>query len=99
MDVVGQPIDLVKVLATAGAQAYRPVVDGDRRPANRVILPTYGRLSPRKALLEGGPTDRNTYLAGHGITRPAWAALDGPEPGRFAEKRAQFLAGKMRESL
>ncbi|OZV83109.1 hypothetical protein CA850_06325 [Micromonospora echinospora] len=40
LDALGQPFDVVKEFAAGGAQSYRQVVPGDRRPANRLILPT-----------------------------------------------------------
>ncbi|MFI9642535.1 DUF262 domain-containing protein [Micromonospora sp. NPDC051925] len=39
-DVMGQPFDVVKVLASGEAQSYRQVVPGDKRPANRLVMPT-----------------------------------------------------------
>lgn len=40
LDVMGQPFDVVKVLASGEAQSYRRVVPGDKRPANRLVMPT-----------------------------------------------------------
>ncbi|MFG1952704.1 DUF262 domain-containing protein [Micromonospora sp. NPDC048830] len=40
LDVMGQPFDVVKVLASGEAKSYRQVVPGDKRPANRLVMPT-----------------------------------------------------------
>ncbi|MEV5820874.1 DUF262 domain-containing protein [Micromonospora haikouensis] len=40
LDVMGQPFDVIKVLAAGEAQSYRQVVAGDKRPANRLVMPT-----------------------------------------------------------
>ncbi|MET8261746.1 DUF262 domain-containing protein [Micromonospora sp. NPDC005205] len=40
LDVMGQPFDVVKVLASGESQSYRQVAPGDKRPANRLVMPT-----------------------------------------------------------
>ncbi|GAB3189579.1 uncharacterized protein DUF262 [Micromonospora palomenae] len=50
LDMLGQPFDVVKMLATADTQVFRQVVPKDARPANRLIFPTTPNTSVLAAL-------------------------------------------------
>jgi hypothetical protein len=50
LDALGQEFDVVQSLAPGLAQAYRPVIAKDSRPANRLVFPTVAGTSVGQAL-------------------------------------------------
>lgn len=66
-DAAGNEFDPVTLLASADARVFWPVVPGDARPANRVVLPTHRGMSVRQALTEIWAEDRGAVLASHGM--------------------------------
>ncbi|SIR90397.1 DUF262 domain-containing protein [Micromonospora avicenniae] len=56
LDMLGQPFDVVKLLATADIQVFKHVVPKDSRPANRLIFPTTPNIGVLAALKGLSPT-------------------------------------------
>ncbi|WP_435122576.1 DUF262 domain-containing protein [Micromonospora tulbaghiae] len=56
LDMLGQPFDVVKLLATADTQIFRHVVPKDSRPANRLVFPTTPNTGVLAALKGLSPT-------------------------------------------
>jgi hypothetical protein len=97
LNVLGHPIDLINVLASAGSQAYRPVAALDKRPANRLVLPTVAGMSPAEALrhLSNDETTAR-ILASHGIPEKAWHRLNEGKGTVFVDDRTALLAARLR---
>ncbi|MBO4141923.1 DUF262 domain-containing protein [Micromonospora tulbaghiae] len=111
LDALGQPFDVVKVLASAESQAYRKVVYGDSRPANRLILPTVPGQGLWTALEnlpvsnlglfgdasdEQGPAGARQIIESHGIPVSAWFRLKDGNGDLFVEDRTKYLEGRLR---
>lgn len=95
-DAAGNPIDLVRLLASSDAKAFRPVVERNPHPANRVVLPTPAGMSVRQALVETWAPDRDAVLASHGIPLAAWDRLCEGDGDGFVRGRAEHLAQRLR---
>jgi hypothetical protein len=96
-DILGQEIDLIKALASAESQPYRAVVPGDRRPANRLVLPTTPGLTLQAALTEQLSEHADDVLESHGIPRTAWHRLREGNGKAFVDDRAALLGRRLRE--
>jgi hypothetical protein len=98
LDMFGQPFDVVKVLASAETQVFRPVAPRDNRPANRLIFPTTPNTSVLSALRNLEPRMTGQILESHGIPFKAWRRLcDGGNGGQiFVDDRTEFLELRLR---
>ncbi|MFF3869045.1 DUF262 domain-containing protein [Micromonospora sp. NPDC001898] len=108
-DVLGQEFDVVQLLAAGATQAYRPVVSGDSRPANRLILPTIAGYGVERSLLDLpliqrgffdgtvlGSAGAQEILDSHGIPRAAWFRLNEGRGDLFVEDRTAYLGKRLR---
>ncbi|MEV6965200.1 DUF262 domain-containing protein [Hamadaea sp. NPDC051192] len=95
----GITFDAVKAVAAGDSlsQIYRPVVDGDSRPANRLILPTPPRMSARKALTDLWAYDHGRVLQSHGIPKAAYDRLVEGDGDGFVAARAAYLNERILE--
>jgi hypothetical protein len=94
LDTLRQPVDVVKLLASADSPVYRPVVVGDRRPANRIVLPLRPNLTVKKALEDFAPPDKD-ILDSHGIPIKAWHRLKEGKGQLFVDDRADHLTQRL----
>lgn len=109
LDPLGQEFEVVRQLAAGAAQAYRPILQGDQRAANRLVLPTVAGTNVHRALLDlptpsmldfgDGPFSyafTKRFLASHGIPELAWQRLMDGNDELFLERREVFLADRLR---
>ncbi|MFC8847201.1 MULTISPECIES: DUF262 domain-containing protein [unclassified Micromonospora] len=103
LDMLGQPFDVAKLLATADPQIFRHVVPRDSRPANRLIFPTTPNIGVLAALKGLGPLNgfvgRSTaeqILDSHGIPVKAWRRLCEGGSQIFVDDRTEFLEQRLR---
>lgn len=111
LDPLGQEFDVVRQLAAGASQAYRPILAGDQRAANRLILPTIAGTSVHRALLDlpdsgslmldfgDGPYSyafTKRFLKSHGIPELAWQRLREGNGDLFLQQRAAYLEKKLR---
>lgn len=96
-DPAGRRFDVVRLIASADVQIFRSIVDGDGRPANRIVLPTPVGMSAAQALRDIWAGQPAEVLASHGIPGSAWQRLrEGDGPG-FVRERTEFLAVCLRD--
>ncbi|GAA3725502.1 hypothetical protein GCM10022225_03000 [Plantactinospora mayteni] len=78
---------------------FRPVVAGDKRPANRLVLPTPPNMTLATALKELAEPTARGILESHGIPLWAWHRLrEGGRGGTlFVDDRTELLAGRLRD--
>jgi len=98
-DALGQPIELIKVLGSAEAQAYRPVVPKDNRPANRLIFPTTPGVGVPQALANLSAPEQAKVLESHAIPTMAWHRLREGNAKAFVDDRTAELRGMLRSFL
>jgi hypothetical protein len=96
LDALRQPIDAVKLLASADSQVYRPVVANDKRPANRLIMPLRPNMTVLAALKDL-PSSANDILDSHGISTAAWHRLKEGKGRLFVDDRTELLSGRLRK--
>ena len=102
-DVLGQEFDVLDRLAAGASQAYRPVVPGDSRPANRLIFPTVAGRGVKDSLVDmlvgGVPISHvmaRQIVQSHGIPLSAWHRLGDGRGDLFVEDRTAFLEERLR---
>lgn len=96
LDPGGTLIEPASLLASGDSQVYRQVFPNNRSPANRVILPTQGTQSVRKALAEAWASPAGErILASHGIPTAAGDRLYEGNAAAFIETREAFLKHRL----
>jgi hypothetical protein len=99
LNALGQPFDVKSALVANDAQGYRIVVAGDRRPANRLLMPTPPGMSVWRAL------DELDHLAGlqyekvldsHGISALSWRRYREGHLDVFVDDRHAYLENRLR---
>ncbi|GAA3339534.1 DUF262 domain-containing protein [Amorphoplanes nipponensis] len=102
LDLTGQPVDAVELLARSDAAAYRQIViqgAGRSSPANRLIFPTPPGVSVRRALTELSDALKDSVLESQGIPLAAAERLQQGDVEGFIRERAQHLASREREFM
>ncbi|KAB1947573.1 DUF262 domain-containing protein [Micromonospora sp. ALFpr18c] len=111
-DGMGQEFDVVRLLASGATQAYRSVVAGDSRPANKLVFPTVAGLGVEKSLTDlpadgGGLFDHDPaspyssagarrILESHAIPLSAWFRLKEGNGALFVADRTRELEVRLR---
>ncbi|MFJ6199311.1 DUF262 domain-containing protein [Micromonospora sp. NPDC092111] len=112
LDALGQPFDVIRLLASSVTQAYRSVLSNDSRPANKLVLPTVAGIGLEKSLTDlavdgGGLFDdggKSPYssagarriIESHGIPVSAWYRLKEENGELFVADRTAYLGERLR---
>lgn len=102
LDLDGNKIDAIQLLAQSDTGAYRHIMTRGEEvssPANRIILPTSPGISTKGALLEMANMTDSTILRSHGIPSVAIEKLKRGDNVGFVKERAQFLAREERKFM
>lgn len=94
-DALGQQFDPVKLLASADSTVHRQVVPRDKRPANRLLLPTRPNQTVLDALTGLTPPARD-ILASHLIPTKSWHRLVEGNGKLFVDDRTEELTARLR---
>ncbi|GIF65227.1 hypothetical protein Ais01nite_32620 [Asanoa ishikariensis] len=97
LNALGEPFDLKSALADA--HGYRPIVNGDRRPANRLLMPTPPGVSIWRALEELDQLawlSHEEVLRSHAITARSWRRFREGLPGVLVDDRHAYLESRLR---
>lgn len=97
LDLNGEVVDMIDVVARQGLDAYRPAMPGMMvgYTANHMVLPTPGVPVPR-ALRDLPPRRLRAVAASHGIPQNALAFMFTGDAEGFVRARAAFLAERER---